>query len=188
MRNIDLNFDPDDIRRQVNKEPWEAHEPGMESRCVGLGSVMALTPSGKYYTPWATGNLSNCPVCNGTGRVSPLAPARRLKKWKNRNRRARRLWIKRYGAASLDRWPVHVRVKSDRLNKLLKRADTCCPRCNGLGSHEAADDEAWHERAEAELEARGLSLETSDGDSTYLIAVEYRDVVDEEEEDGDEEL
>lgn len=185
MRNITLNFDPDLVRRQLNKEPWEEHEPGVESRCIGLGSVMSLTPSGKYYMPWAAGNLDNCPVCNGTGRRPSPVPARRAKKWKHRNQRVRRLWVKRHGPAVY--WPAKLQAKSDHLNRLLARAETVCPRCHGLGSHEAADDERWHEAAEAALEARGMSLEASEGDSTYYIAVEYRDAP-EEEEDGDGEL
>ena len=32
-----------------------------------LGSVFSLTPSGKYYTPWANGNVEDCPRCKGKG-------------------------------------------------------------------------------------------------------------------------
>ena len=32
-----------------------------------LGTVFALTPSGKYYPPWANSNVDPCPRCKGTG-------------------------------------------------------------------------------------------------------------------------
>jgi hypothetical protein len=48
----------------------------------------------------------------------------------------------------------------------------------GLGSHEAWDDEKWYKAAETALNAVGLTLEPSEGDGAYLLAVEYRDVDD----------
>jgi hypothetical protein len=35
-----------------------------------LGTVLALMPSGKYYTPWACSNVEPCPRCKGTGKHS----------------------------------------------------------------------------------------------------------------------
>lgn len=32
-----------------------------------LGTVFALTPSGKYYTPWANSNVESCSECDGDG-------------------------------------------------------------------------------------------------------------------------
>lgn len=32
-----------------------------------MGTVMALTPSGKYYTPYANSNVDLCPRCKGKG-------------------------------------------------------------------------------------------------------------------------
>ena len=34
---------------------------------VYLGSILNLSPSGKVYMPWATGNLEFCPRCKGHG-------------------------------------------------------------------------------------------------------------------------
>lgn len=61
------------------------------------------------------------------------------------------------------------------------RGEPTCERCGGTGSHEAWDDEKWYEAAEAALAAVGLGLETSEGDGTYLLAVEYRDASDAED-------
>jgi len=35
-----------------------------------LGTVFALTPSGKYYTPYANSNVEDCPRCHGTGQTA----------------------------------------------------------------------------------------------------------------------
>ena len=34
---------------------------------VFVGTVFGLTPSGKYYTPWANSNVEPCPRCKGEG-------------------------------------------------------------------------------------------------------------------------
>jgi hypothetical protein len=36
---------------------------------VFLGTVFSLTPSGKYYTPFASGNVDTCKRCKGTGYI-----------------------------------------------------------------------------------------------------------------------
>jgi hypothetical protein len=64
------------IVKQALAEPeWyrdEAPEPGFEGEGVAerlyLGTVFSLAPSGKYYMPWACGNLAPCPRCKGTGK------------------------------------------------------------------------------------------------------------------------
>lgn len=38
---------------------------GEKVQLTFLGTVVALAPSGKYYTPWASSNLKLCPKCNG---------------------------------------------------------------------------------------------------------------------------
>jgi len=181
MSKTELGFDPQAVRALADQEDWESSEPGRERRSVGLGSVMSLTPSGKYYMPFACGNLNPCPCCNGTGKVRSRVKQRVATKWRNRNYRQRRLWVSRYGVAS--RWPSNIRAASAHLNALSARADSTCTRCGGGGSHEARDDEKWNEAAEAALDEVGLCLETSEGDGTYLLATEYRDV-DGDAEDG----
>ena len=67
-REIDLGFDPKEIRRLVDYEEWGAIPPdGDLARGIFLGTVFALCPSGKYYTPWANSNVEDCPRCKGKG-------------------------------------------------------------------------------------------------------------------------
>lgn len=175
---IHLNFDPEVVLREIKKEPFEDGR-----RSVGLGSVFSLTPSGKYYQPFACGNLNDCPVCQGSGDAPRTLKRRVLRKWRNENRRRRKLWIKRFSSPRF--WPRYVHAQSDALNKKARRVDASCPRCGGLGCAEAHDDEIWQSMAEEALSAVGLSLEVSEGDSTYYLAVEYQDEGDTEE--GDDE-
>lgn len=52
-----LNFEK--IREEIDKQPWEqSDEPDREERRLFLGTVFALTPSGKFYTPRACSNVT----------------------------------------------------------------------------------------------------------------------------------
>ena len=47
------------LRAELDAEDWqEDDEPEREVRRLYLGTVFALTPSGKYYTPWACSNVT----------------------------------------------------------------------------------------------------------------------------------
>jgi hypothetical protein len=52
-----LNFEA--IKAQLEEAEWEkCEEPDREVRRIFLGTVFALTPSGKYYMPWACSNVT----------------------------------------------------------------------------------------------------------------------------------
>ena len=69
MTTVEHGFKMEAIREALDLEDWEEDDmnPGSEVRRVYLGSVFALAPSGKYYMPWACGNLDSCPKCKGKG-------------------------------------------------------------------------------------------------------------------------
>lgn len=49
-----IGIDWDAIRAEISERPWERSEDiEGEERYVFLGTVFNLTPSGKYYTPFA---------------------------------------------------------------------------------------------------------------------------------------
>lgn len=56
---IDVNdIDWEGIKRELNgTEESVEDECGNKVKALFLGSVFSLTPSGKYYTPWACGNV-----------------------------------------------------------------------------------------------------------------------------------
>jgi len=185
---IELNFDPHEVKAEMRRMPWEREDRFTETRRVYLGSVFALTPSGKYYQPFACSNVDACPVCGGSGHVRGELKRRTARKWRNRNTRMRKLWIRRYGPASDGKWPKRIHVAALHLNQLQARlhAATFCVRCDGCGSAEAADDERWKEMAEEALGELGFSLESGEGDPCDYFAVQSRDTkeVDEEGDDG----
>lgn len=57
----------DKVKEAIERAVWEADRdnPGSERRSVFLGSVFSLTPSGKYYLPFACSNVTPCPQCAG---------------------------------------------------------------------------------------------------------------------------
>lgn len=163
------------IRNEINKYDWEddPNEPDRECRSVYLGTVFSLMPSGKYYQPFACSNVTLCPVCNGSGHGVQAISKRVARRILSRNRRFRRLAVKRFGAAP--DWPAHALRESDKLNRMMAKVKPTCPRCEGLGSAEARDDEVWREKAEIELESIGLCLQNGEGNPCDLFAMEYRD-------------
>lgn len=55
--NTGLDFEA--IKAELEKAEWqEGEEPDQEVRRVFLGTIFALTPSGKYYMPWACSNVT----------------------------------------------------------------------------------------------------------------------------------
>ena len=58
-----LGFDWVQIEKNMKEQDWEVEEPGLETRLLFVGTVMGLTPSGKFYTPWACSNVQVCSQC-----------------------------------------------------------------------------------------------------------------------------
>ena len=172
---MELGFDLEVALKELDDA--EPDEEGEAS--VFVGTVFSLTPSGKYYMPWASSNVQGCDGCNGTGTVRFSVSPRVAKKWKNQQQ-IRRLWIKRYGVPSA--WPERIRRRSDRLNQLLARASNVCLNCGGLGSAEAYRDERWQEFVEEELQRFGCYLRAGEGNGTDLYLCTYKEI--KEQEDG----
>jgi len=58
------------IQAQLNgEEPEYDEENDIWTKTIFLGSVMNLTPSGKYYVPFAHSNVEICKTCRATGSV-----------------------------------------------------------------------------------------------------------------------
>lgn len=52
-------FDLQKIRTLLDAEPWEEDKyNNSETRRIFIGTVFSLMPSGKYYVPWACGNVT----------------------------------------------------------------------------------------------------------------------------------
>jgi hypothetical protein len=184
-------LNPRKIRRLLDKEPWEEADSYhynvdayTQERRIYLGTVFGLTPSGKYYMPWACSNVWGCNTCKGTGSI--LTTKRRIhKKWASKQKGARRHYM------NPKRVVVYVHrdrcdakhAKRMRIYHNYSRSMRSCTACGGSGSREAHLDEKWREYAESLCESIGASLQNGEADSCDLFVVEYRDTP--EDEDGD---
>jgi hypothetical protein len=55
---MDTNINWQAVKQDMETSDWQELEPGREERSVFLGTCFALAPSGKYYQPWACGNVT----------------------------------------------------------------------------------------------------------------------------------
>ena len=145
---------------------------GGECRMLYLGSILNLTPSGKMYAPFACSNLDLCPACKGEGKVKNKRhkgneilfekAEERVALFRNMITSAGFDVLSVEGKANYD----FSRCVADRLKPLV-----VCPRCDGVGSAEARDDEVWRETLEEDLSAHGIYLTSGEGDGCDLFAV-----------------
>lgn len=151
MKGNQFPYDVKELREKLDQQPWERVEADREERAIFLGSVFNVYPSGKYYQPFACGNLHPCPRCKGLGK--------RLDAVKTPIQG-------RHGLYCMARWVP-------------------CGRCDGGGSHEAADDERFAKVAEKALAKIGAYLTGGEGDGCDVYVMESRDISDAEEEGED---
>jgi hypothetical protein len=211
MTTIDHGFNLAAIRAELDRSDWEDdfENPGSQVRQTYLGTVFNLTPSGKYYLPFACSNVSPCESCHGTGHVVPRRLKRRtLKRQASRHLRVMRRFDALWGDAAAT-YPIGPEEDGQPMPSLgrpyrptNKRAafayidrqprkyrmryftmGSTCTACGGLGSREAYLDELWREAAEAALETIGCSLTGGEGDPCDMFAAEYRDAPEEDAED-----
>lgn len=180
---METGFNLQAIREALDGETWEEREYGEEGsvRRVYLGTVFSLTPSGKYYLPFACSNVEGCPQCKGAGSFPAHRKRRIVKKWAARNTRRGRK-IDRMRAQGTPETTVSRYYRAARYIQ----TSVTCEYCAGCGSREAHLDEVWRELAEEEMESIGASLENGEGDPCDLFACEYRDEPAEEEEEEEE--
>lgn len=144
-------------------------------KSVFLGTVFALTPSGKYYMPFACSNVDACPQCKGRGSVGA-----------HKKRRIRRKAAKRYEQMmERHRLSYDAALSEAERKKISDKAiaeypqrqryqrmaqGTTCTHCEGVGSREAYLDELWREQAEEELGRIDAYLTSGEGDPCDLFA------------------
>lgn len=169
-----VNFDLDQIRKDLDQEPWEEFEQGRDVRRVYLGSWISLSPSGKIYAPFANSNVNGCGGCNGTGKHRAPGSRRVVNKITSHGRQVRRLAVKRFGYHFEGKWPKIIRVRLDRIHRTSNRlAETHCYSCGGTGSREAHLDDLWRNNVIEAFDAKGMCF---DEDGEDLFASEYRDI------------
>jgi len=137
-----------------------------------LGTVFNLTPSGKYYMPFACSNVDLCPVCQGEGEL----PNKHYSKaffeifWKAKRKYTEKQYQK-YGKE----WKDIPKEKRDFISDLVEKGNNeispiNCPGCEGLGSREAMKDEIYREVLEEIAEKHGMFITNGEGDPCDILA------------------
>jgi len=157
--NTGLNFDA--IQKELDRAEWQEYDEYCHVKSVFLGTVFALVPSGKYYTPWACGNVEVCPDCKGERITNPkitkvyyAIPAARF-------------WAKRHGL------PRSIMLASYKIAKMFEPVD--CKTCGGFGSAEAYQDQLWYAEVDRLADPYEFYIENGEGDPCDLFAVIYED-------------
>jgi hypothetical protein len=166
---MNTGFDFAQIRAVLERADWEKDpdEPLNEVRRVWLGTIFGITPSGKYYTPFACSNVAgDCGRCRGEGTIAPRMGKRMRARAKRRQDDFARGTIARGGMGTLPgkRYAARVQVMRDAA---FNRAHLLCPMCDGCGSRSAALDTRWNEALEKEAERIDAFVEYID-DSIFI--------------------
>lgn len=141
-----------------------------------LGSIFNLTPSGKFYTPFACSNVTPCPHCNGERELpNPASDPVAYALLDRAQRELRLSTMASYGSYSFGGcWPmqvVHVlRAAEEAMADL--RPTLTCEHCDGLGSEEARWDELFTEALERVAEENGGFIDYIDSDIFFVISGE----------------
>jgi DnaJ-class molecular chaperone len=143
---------------------------------VYLGSVFSLTPSGKYYQPWACSNLDECPRCKGTGHTKNPKDCSRCNGSGS---------IVLEGFISPDYLKETGHKVGDRVDcwscKGSKVEYPTCSWCGGCGSQEAHHDEIYMEALEQVADEYGGYIAAGEGDPCDLFFVLPSDIDEDEE-------
>lgn len=117
-----------------------------------LGMIMDIMPSGKYYQPFACGNVTPCPHCKGESTIpNPNASRKQVAKYSRLRHRA---WINR-------QFPRAARY-AERVNARMDAIE--CPHCRGVGSIEAWRDAEFTRGMEEYAQEHGCWIESGEGD------------------------
>lgn len=153
-----------DIRSRFD---WVAvYEEACHDGHTLLGSVFTLTPSGKFYAPFACSNVMGCARCKGTGSAKNRkgdALAHEVAKaadWAYRS-----AVMAEHGAWSSGQGPEATVARLRELEKvaLAVQPERTCSWCGGCGSHEAAKDQDWFAALERVTSQKGLFVGGPDG-------------------------
>ena len=151
-------LDIDKVKRRLDDADIYEDENGNKFQTIYLGSILDLTPSGKFYTIFARSNLNPCTKCNGEGVI--------------RNKHGKRKKLEKVMKKFRLIWPTTENV--ELVMKLRKQVDLwepikICPECDGLGSLEARLDRDWWKQLEIELNEINAWTHGSEGDGCDIL-------------------
>jgi len=141
-----------------------------------IGTVFGLTPSGKYYMPFACGNVEACPECNGSGNVdNPNVNTSLHDDYTKIVHDMRMELFREHGAWCNGDWPDYKVARLHELDNLVNYyAPTLeCEQCGGLGSAEAYQDSLWNEALDQVCEENGMWAQSGEGDPCDLFVARW---------------
>ena len=170
---VQLGFDPQWVKDQLNTEEWEEYDKFDHIKHLFLGTEFSLTPSGKNYTPFASSNVERCTMCNGEGLIDNIHYDGKLFEfWSNVDRGIRQGVLTTFGFFHGNGWPkeaIDILEKTQAYVDLYRNRITC-PQCGSLGSAEAYMDQIWQEKCDGLYDKYGFSIESGEGDPCDLFA------------------
>jgi hypothetical protein len=172
------------VKQELDNAEIYEDEDGNKIQTIYLGSILNLTPSGKFYTPFANSNVDHCQRCEGTGSI------------KNKHGQITKMRrITKYIRELTNEWETPYREltkhQQNKINKLRKMKEhysiyVTCPECRGLGSLEARLDQDWWEQLESELDEIEAYSHGSEGDGCdVMISRVLQDAAEQEERQND---
>ena len=177
-------FDWSKIERELEAGDWEAdaEDDTIEVSRVWLGTIFGLTPSGKFYVPFACSNVAgDCKACDGRGTREPRTGKRIRARAAARQSRFSRGTVKRGFAQSPAGSAYSARVRKMRHDAFIV-SDTTCDCCAGTGSASAARDERWNEALEEAASAIGAYVDRFDDSIAIAQSRDASEAEDESEE------
>lgn len=136
---------------------------------VFIGNSLYISPSGKFYLPFACSNLEECPVCNGAGAIDNPHYNNAL------SVQAREI----FHSGKYDQH--EIRALCSMVISICENPAADCPFCGGLGSREAYLDQIFFDTMDEEADKIGAFIERSEGDPLYM----YLSRIVAHEQDGD---
>jgi len=168
-------FDLAALKSELERAEVEPDD-NVSVRRVYLGSVFALLPSGKYYTPYANSNVDPCMICRGTGHTLAKYACQICNGRGKRDIATIALTWHETLSQCVARLAKDYAINDDMTidcpscHGAGKRYNDC-PHCGGTGSREAYLDQNWYDDAEEELATIGAFLTSGEGDPCDLFAV-----------------
>jgi len=182
MRIKDVRAKARKVIKDISKSSFieEENLEGERVNITCLGTVFNLYPSGKYYAPFANGNVSLCPRCHGGGRITSKNSD--SSNWKIASGTALALRmesISKYGKWAEGKWPQVIIDRLKKLDSVIKTTapTKTCPYCNGIGSREAYEDEVFGEALEEAARKKGGWITSGEGDPCDIFYGENIDEV-----------
>lgn len=159
------------VKKEIKKAELQENMYGEKEKCIYLGSVMSLAPSGKYYTWYANSNVNACKICNGKGLINnPYYNFKNYTIVVKERILLTNMYLNELSIIAKD-WPGQILQRVAYLDRQIKKYNKTmtCPWCEDMGSREAMLDMKFFDLLDKEAEKYGFYITNGEGDPTDII-------------------